>query len=173
MLLLVPACQSFPWHFFFFCAFDWTHLYFSLLWALAASPSCSHWQGAPSPAEHPKVQYSLHIRTIPPVTVAPESPIELLISSPWCYDALSVALPARRPPGDNTVELLESLGADVVVTPDILGNSEDYARAVAGLPRPRLGLNCVGGSIATSVSRANRPSSPLALNHALRWDCVR
>lgn len=61
-------------------------------------------------------------------------------------------VPLRRPPGDNTVELLESLGADVVVTPDVLGNPEDYARAVAGLPRPRLGLNCVGGSIATSVS---------------------
>ena len=50
------------------------------------------------------------------------------------------------------MELLESLGADVVVTPALLGNPKEYARAVEGLPRPRLGLNCVGGSIATSVS---------------------
>ncbi len=61
-------------------------------------------------------------------------------------------MPLRSPPGDNTVELLESLGADVVVTPTLLGSPEEYTRAVAGLPRPRLGLNCVGGSIATSVS---------------------
>eukprot|EP00752_Nemacystus_decipiens_P002076 g1987.t1 len=60
----------------------------------------------------------------------------------------------ERPPGDSTIEMLESLGADVVVTPDVLGNPEEYARAVAGLPRPRLGLNCVGGSIATSVAEA-------------------
>lgn len=72
-----------------------------------------------------------------------------------------------RPPGDNTVELLESLGADVVVTPDVLGNPEDYARAASGLPRPRLGLNCVGGSIATSVSWTCRPSSPCEIR-ALR-----
>lgn len=57
------------------------------------------------------------------------------------------------------MELLESLGADVVVTPALLGSTEEYARAVAGLPRPRLGLNCVGGSIATSVS-APEPAVP-------------
>ncbi|CAM9855640.1 unnamed protein product [Ectocarpus sp. 4 AP-2014] len=59
----------------------------------------------------------------------------------------------ERPPGDNTVELLKSLGADVVVTPAVLGVPDDYAEAVAGLPPPRLGLNCVGGSIATSVAK--------------------
>ncbi|CAN0134379.1 unnamed protein product, partial [Hapterophycus canaliculatus] len=59
-----------------------------------------------------------------------------------------------RPPGDDTVELLKSLGADVVVTPVLMGNPEEYAQAVAGLPLPRLGLNCVGGSIATSVAQA-------------------
>ncbi|CAM9549342.1 unnamed protein product [Scytosiphon promiscuus] len=60
----------------------------------------------------------------------------------------------ERPPGDNTVELLKSLGADVVVTPVLMGNPEEYARAVGGLPLPRLGLNCVGGSIGTSVAQA-------------------
>lgn len=64
---------------------------------------------------------------------------------------------ARSPPGDNTVELLKSLGADVVVTPVLMGNPEEYARAVAGLPLPRLGLNCVGGSIGTSVSDLRIP----------------
>lgn len=68
--------------------------------------------------------------------------------------------PCCRPPGDNTVELLKSLGADVVVTPAVLGVPDDYAEAVAGLPPPRLGLNCVGGSIATSVSRSS-PEAPV------------
>lgn len=50
------------------------------------------------------------------------------------------------------MELLKSLGADVVVTPALLGNPDAYARAVTGLARPRLALNCTGGSIAASVS---------------------
>lgn len=61
--------------------------------------------------------------------------------------------PSCRPPGDNTVEVLKSLGADVVVTPSLMENPDAYARAVAGLPLPRLGLNCTGGSIATSVGK--------------------
>lgn len=50
------------------------------------------------------------------------------------------------------MELLKSLGADVVVTPTLLGNPDAYARAVTGLALPRLALNCTGGSIAASVS---------------------
>ncbi|CAM9836674.1 unnamed protein product [Ascophyllum nodosum] len=60
----------------------------------------------------------------------------------------------ERPPGDDTVELLKSLGADVVVTPSVLGNPEAFSRAVEGLALPKLGLNCTGGSIATSVALA-------------------
>lgn len=74
-----------------------------------------------------------------------------------------------RPPGDNTVELLKSLGADVVVTPAVLGVSDDYAKAVAGLPPPRLGLNCVGGSIATSVSRSSTEARVVYLALTLCW----
>ncbi|CAM9721865.1 unnamed protein product, partial [Sphacelaria rigidula] len=58
----------------------------------------------------------------------------------------------ERPPGDHTVKLLKSLGADVVVTPALLGNPDAYAHAVNGLAPPRLGLNCTGGSIAASVA---------------------
>ena len=67
----------------------------------------------------------------------------------------------------------------MVVTPTILGNPEAYARAVGGLPLPRLGLNCVGGSIATSVSRSpfffpscSKPGSALP-TQARSWvDCA-
>lgn len=56
------------------------------------------------------------------------------------------------------MELLKSLGADVVVTPSILGDPEAYSRVVAGMAAPRLGLNCTGGSIASLV-RGALPSS--------------
>lgn len=82
----------------------------------------------------------------PTYTNAPQLP-QNISPTPRCE-----FLPNYRPPGDNTVEVLKSVGADVVVTPALLANPEAYARAVSGLPLPRLGLNCTGGSIATSVS---------------------
>lgn len=68
------------------------------------------------------------------------------VCCPPCFEKTS-----PRPPGDHTVKLLKSLGADVVVTPALLGNPDAYAHAVNGLAPPRLGLNCTGGSIAASV----------------------
>lgn len=56
----------------------------------------------------------------------------------------------ERPDMDEVKTYLKSLGADVVTTDDKL----KAALASAGLPRPKLGLNCVGGASSTALAKA-------------------
>ncbi|KAL3151654.1 hypothetical protein ABBQ38_012642 [Trebouxia sp. C0009 RCD-2024] len=55
-----------------------------------------------------------------------------------------------RPDMEEVEHYLKSLGADVVTTDDNL----KAALASAGLPRPKLGLNCVGGASSTAVAKS-------------------
>eukprot|EP00744_Colponema_vietnamica_P000971 GILI01001676.1.p1 GENE.GILI01001676.1~~GILI01001676.1.p1 ORF type:complete len:373 (-),score=167.24 GILI01001676.1:310-1377(-) len=58
----------------------------------------------------------------------------------------------NRPEQDKVVERLKTLGADVVVTEDVLGTA-DFKKVLSDLPAPRLGLNCVGGASVTEMAR--------------------
>ena len=57
-----------------------------------------------------------------------------------------------RPNLKDAVKSLKDLGADIVVTDDFIKSAE-VKQIIADLPAPRLGLNCVGGEIATDLSR--------------------
>lgn len=59
----------------------------------------------------------------------------------------------QRPNWDETVRQLKALGADVVTTEKEIA----AATAAAGLPPPRLALNCIGGSEALAVAKALVP----------------
>jgi len=54
---------------------------------------------------------------------------------------------------EDTVGLLQGIGADLVLT-EAYVMSPEYKRLVADLPKPKLGLNCVGGDSSADMARA-------------------
>lgn len=67
----------------------------------------------------------------------------------------SISIIRARPDWDEAVGLLKGLGADVVTTEQALRADV----SASGLPAPRLGLNCVGGSAALAVAKALAPGA--------------
>lgn len=57
-----------------------------------------------------------------------------------------------RPELGDTVERMKSYGAYIVVTEDQLG-TPSFQRLISDLPKPKLALNCVGGTSATEIAR--------------------
>ena len=53
---------------------------------------------------------------------------------------------------ESVSELLKGLGADLVVL-DSYVDTPAYHRLVADVDQPKLGLNCIGGKVATNVAR--------------------
>lgn len=56
-------------------------------------------------------------------------------------------------PGNMALENLQDIGADFVF-PESYLMSADYKRLVADLPKPKLGINCIGGKSAADMARA-------------------
>lgn len=65
-----------------------------------------------------------------------------------------------RPDLGDTVERMKSYGAYMVVTEDKLGTPA-FHRLISDLPKPKLGLNCVGGTSATEIARVLEKDSTL------------
>jgi trans-2-enoyl-CoA reductase len=63
----------------------------------------------------------------------------------------------ERDDWDDTVQSLENIGADLVSTPK---NVREDAKS-AGLPPPKLALNCVGGETATTMAKMLAPGGTL------------
>lgn len=63
----------------------------------------------------------------------------------------------------DTVSYLEGLGADLVATPETVRE----AAKSAGLPPPVLGLNCVGGEVATTMLKMLAKSGTLVTYGAM------
>jgi len=64
----------------------------------------------------------------------------------------SINIIRNRPDFPYLVEKMKALGGHIVVSEDYLVTSQ-FKRLVADLPKPKLALNCVGGSTATEMTR--------------------
>jgi trans-2-enoyl-CoA reductase len=58
-----------------------------------------------------------------------------------------------RPEIEHSVTRIKQLGGHLVVTEDYF-NSSYFSRLISDLPKPKLGLNCVGGQSATDILRS-------------------
>ncbi len=58
----------------------------------------------------------------------------------------------NRPDFVDVVERMKALGGYAVVADDYLTTPE-FKRLISDLPKPKLALNCVGGSSATEIAR--------------------
>lgn len=58
-----------------------------------------------------------------------------------------------RPNLGDTVDRMKAYGAYIVVTEDTLG-TPSFHRLISDIPKPKLALNCVGGTSATEIARS-------------------
>ncbi|KAF0312014.1 Enoyl-[acyl-carrier-protein] reductase, mitochondrial [Amphibalanus amphitrite] len=81
------------------------------------------------------------------------------------YGYRSVNIVRSRDDLDELKEYLTGLGANVILTEEELRTTQLFKSGE--LPRPRLGLNCVGGASATEVARQLAPSGTLVTYGAM------
>ncbi len=64
----------------------------------------------------------------------------------------SINIIRNRPNSDELVERMKKYGADVVVSDDMMHNTQ-FNSLLTDLPKPKLAFNCIGGPSATNILR--------------------